>query len=161
MIKYLKYIIGIAIFLSGCDYSAETLGGWGDRTFPISRGKLTMAINKLYSLNSQYKVPEKWMDEDSSEIKSYFFLQSMTFYFKENPEEMYYVTFIGDSTMLADSSKTIISVRSVYNGGYYKWPRWIDESPAEQKRIGERFDKEIISKLELYTGTKCIKEVEN
>jgi hypothetical protein len=100
-------------------------------------------------------VPGKWMEEDSAEIKSYFFMPSMTFYFKENPEEMYFVTFIGDDTMLADTSKTIIAIRSVNYG--VEWFRYDDESPAEQVRIEKRFDKEIISKLELFTGTDALK----
>jgi len=95
------------------------------------------------------------MEEDSSEKKSYFYLPGTTFYFKENPEEMFFVTFIGDDTMLADSSKTIIAIRSVYNDG--AWLRYSDERPAEQVRIEKRFDKGIISKLELYSGTEALK----
>ena len=132
------------------------LGRWPERTFPISKKKLTVAISQLYDQNVEYKVPSKWIEEDSSEIKSYFYLPSTTFYFKENPEEMYFVTFIGDDKMLVDSSKTIIAIRSVnYGGG--KWFRYDDESPAEQVRIEKRFDKEIISKLELFTGTDALK----
>jgi hypothetical protein len=155
MIKRITFLILTAIFLYRCDSSDTLLGGWPDRTFPISRKKLTSAINQLYDKNVEYKVPGKWMEEDSSIIKSNFYLLSTTFYFKENPEEMYFVSFIGDDSMLADSSKTIISIRSVNNGE--KWLRYVDENPAERVRIEKRFDKEIISKLELYSGTNSLK----
>jgi len=155
MIKRITCLILTAIFLCSCDFEENALGEWPERTFPISRKKLTAAINHLNDQNVEYKVPGKWIEEDSSEIKSYFFLISTTFYLSDNPEEMYFVTLIGDSTMLADSSKTIIAIRSVYNDG--AWLRYSDERPAEQVRIEKRFDKEIISKLELYSGADALK----
>lgn len=157
MNKFFKILFITSIILSGCGFNDDALGSWPERTFLISRKKLIAAIGQLYNQNVKYKVPGKWMEEDSSEIKSYFYLPSITFYFNENPEEMYFVTFIGDNAMLADSSKTVIAIRSV-NNGEGKWLRYVDESPSERIRIEKRFDKEIISKLELITGRDALKE---
>lgn len=155
-------IIGILIFLAIAfsHFQDDALGGWPDRTFPISKHKLEKAIDTLYSYNPEYKVPDKWKDEDSSIMKSYFFLPSKTFYF-EDPEEMYYVTFIGDSTMLADSTKITIAIRSVNYRGY-NWSRYVDiKDTSERIRIEKRFDNEIISRLEKYTKTQAVKESSN
>ncbi len=156
MIKRIIFLIFTAVCLYSCDFTDDALGRWPERTFPISRKNLTAAINQLYKKNAEYKVPGKWAEEDSLEKKSYFFLSGMTFYFKENPEEMYFVTLLVDDPSLADSSKTMIAIRSV-SYGVGKWYRYSDESPDERVRIEKRFDKEIISKLELFTGTKALK----
>ena len=151
-------IIGILIYLATqfSHYADDTLGGWPDRTFPISKQKLEKAIDTLYSYNPEYKVPAKWKEEDSSIMKSYFYLPSKTFYFND-PEEMYYVTFIGDSTMLADSTKITIAIRSVNYDGY-SWSRYVDiKDTSERMRIEKRFDNEIISRLEKYTKTQAVK----
>jgi len=93
------------------------------------------------------------MAEDTSIKNSYFFLKSRTFYFKNDPEEMYYVTFKGDSAMLADPSKTTIAIRLINRSGP-KWFKYVELDTIERKRIEERFDKEIILRLEGYPKTK-------
>jgi hypothetical protein len=155
---YIKILMAVllSIFFYGCHYSDDTLGGWPERTFPISKKKIGDAINRLYKENPEYRVPDKWKYEDSSIRKAYFFLPSITFYFKGDPEEMYYVTFIGDDAMLADPSQITISIRLMNSGGS-KWFKYIELNMDERKRIQARFDKEIISKLELYTKTNAEK----
>ena len=70
---------------------------------------------------------------------------------------MYYVTFIGDSTALASTTKIGIGIRAL-NKGSYKWLLNDDLDSKEKERIEKRFDDEIISKLEEYTKTKALKE---
>ncbi|HEY8783654.1 MAG TPA: hypothetical protein VIM16_18650 [Mucilaginibacter sp.] len=137
-------------------FNDDTLGGFPERNFPTSKKNVETAINNLYSFNPEFKVPDKWMYEDTSIKHSYFFLEGKTFYFKNKPEEIYYVTFIGDSAMLADPAKATISIRLVYNGGP-KWFKYDELDTVNRKRIEERFDEEIISKLEDYTKTKSSK----
>ena len=159
--KFTRILLLFIVLAYSCNYSNDTLGGWPERTFPVSKENLTIAINKLYQDNPNYKVPDKWKYADSSEIKSYFFLPSVTFYFKNNPEEMYYVTFIGDDAMLADKSKISIDIRSVSSDGNYdgenNWVRYDNQTLLEKQRIEKRFDEEIISKLEQYTHSHVIK----
>jgi len=137
-------------------FGDDTLGGFPERNFATSKKNLESAVDSIYSLNPEFRVPNKWADEDTSIKKSYFFMEGRTFYFKNDPEEMYYVTFIGDSAMLANPTKTTISIRLVNFGG----PKWLKDrevSKSEYLRIEERFDKEIISKLENYMGLKSFK----
>ena len=143
--------------LASCSLTSDSLHPFCIRTFPISKNSLAIAINKLYSTHPEYKPANKWMYEDTSMKKAYFFLESRSFYFKGEPEEMYFVTFLGDSTMLANPAKITIAIRSVNTGG----PKWFDYaelSAIERSRIEKRFDCEIISKLEAYTNTKAKKE---
>lgn len=147
------FIIIVFFLVSGC-MSGGTMGGFDIRTFPISKSVLNQAIDTLNLRNPEYKLPDKWKERDNWSRRGYGFLESNIFYLKGDPEEMYYVTFIGDSTMLADPKKISIAVRAVYNGG----KRWLlenDLDKQEKERIEVRFDKEIISKLENYAKVKA------
>jgi hypothetical protein len=156
LVAALMGFLFIGIYYFGSHYTDDTLGGFPERNFPVSKENLDKAIDNLFLSNPEFKVPNKWADEDTSIKKSYFFLEGKTFYFKNNPEEMYYVTFIGDSAVLADSKKATISIRLINNGGS-KWLRFKEVDTTERKRIEKRFDAEIIGKLENYTGTKSFK----
>ena len=72
---------------------------------------------------------------------------------------MYYVSFYGDAndSLQKDTTTAGISIRAVEkaNSG---WTIEENTSSADKKRIEARFDKEIISKLELYTKTKSIRK---
>ncbi|GGH20492.1 hypothetical protein FAZ19_09810 [Sphingobacterium alkalisoli] len=151
-----KQIFIIIIFFSSC-ISGGTLGGFDKRTFPTSKRALNNAIDIFYLRYPEYKMPDKWQDRDNWAERGYGFLEARIFYFNENPEEMYYVSFMGDSTMLADSEKISIAIRAVYNGG----TGWILENDLykqERERIETRFDKEIIHRLESYTQVKARRE---
>lgn len=150
------FIIILLFLVSGC-ISGGTLGGFDLRTFPISKSVLNQAIDTLNIRNPEYKLPDKWQERDNWSQRGYGFLESNIFYLKGVPEEMYYVTFIGDSTMLADPKKVSIAIRAVYNGGD-SWLLESDLDKQERERIETRFDKEIISKLESYTQVKAKRE---
>ena len=149
------FILSFLLFvLSGC-YSAGTLGGFKIVNFPVSKHRLVAAIDSFYKLRPEYKIPEKWKDLDDWSARGYDFLDSRLFYFTSKPEEMYYVTFIGDGNdkVQADTSTTSISIRVIYNSDkrmlYQK-----DVNPVEEQRINNRFDKEIVSYLERLTNSK-------
>src|SRR5882672_7782340 len=109
--KILNFLLGIVVLgtLSSCNFSSGTLGGFEDNVFPVSKKRLDNAIDSLYKEFPQYKIPEKWMDLDNWSARGYDFLESNIFYFKDNPEEMYYVTYIGDQETLQDTTKVTIA----------------------------------------------------
>ena len=158
----MKIKITFAIFfictLISCD---GTLGGFKTRIFPVSKVKIVLAIDSLYKENPEIKIPEKWKENDSWKKRGYGFLDTRIFYLKNNPEEMYYVSFIGDGNDSIQSDKSLIrvAVRAVFTNRYRKWFYEKDFDENERKRIEDRFDSEIISKLEKYTGVKA--ETEN
>jgi len=156
-LKYLLYLLSL-VLLNACDYSAGALGGFPNRTFPISKRRLEITIDTLYSLNPKFKVPGNWESADSSMIKSYSYLESRTFYFKNDPEEMYYVTFVGDAETFNDTTKTPIAIRAVNRGGS-KWYKYRDLDDKEKAKIESRFDLEIIHRIEIYTKTKADREI--
>lgn len=150
------FIIAICFLLWGC-IEGGTLGGFDKRIFSTSKNKLNKAIDTLYLNHSEYKIPDKWSDRDNWSERGYGFLESRIFYFKAHPEEMYYVSFIGDSATLADSKEISIAIRAIYNGGK-NWKPKNDLDKHERERIEVRFDKEIIYRLESYTKVKAQRE---
>ncbi len=143
---------------TGC-IGAGTLGGFDTRTFSTSKRKLVAAIDTLYAQYPGYKIPDKWKSLDDWHERGYDFLESRIFYFKSPPEEMYYVAFYGDAndSIQADTTRTGISIRAVSDGT----PGWVLEgntSHSEKKRIQDRFDREIVFKLEQYCKVRAIWE---
>ena len=68
-------------------------------------------------------------------------------YLNDDPEEMFFVSYNGNSKASA------ISVRSVFKGG--RWYHIDDLDKSEIKRIEKRFDEEIIKQIERKTRTKA------
>lgn len=155
--KNLSFALIYIFLLGSCNIGAGTLGGFDERVFPVGKKQLDLAIEKLYSEHPEYNIPDKWKDFDNWSESGYDFLESKIFYLKNQPEEMYYVSFVGDSAMLADPKQSIIAIRAV-NKGSRKWLLEEDLDKKEQERIESRFDKEIISELEKYTHTKAKRE---
>ncbi|WP_026898917.1 hypothetical protein [Daejeonella oryzae] len=149
--RKIQLILICILLFSSCDGS---LGGFDDRIFPTSKKKLEVALDQLYLDHPQYIIPDKWKDFDSWSRNGYDFLESRIFYLREHPEEMYYVSFVGDSAMLANPKQVVIAIRAV-NKGDYKWYLEEDCDKKERERIESRFDQEIISKLEGYTQCKA------
>lgn len=163
-VKYkMKKLIPIGLFffafaLSGC-ISAGTLGGFDLRTFSTSKRNLVEAMDTLYAKHPEYKIPEKWESYDDWHERGYDFLDSRIFYFSSNPEEIMYVSFYGDANdaVQLDTSETSLSIRA-YRNEKFGWTKEGDCSTKEKHRIQERFDEEIISKLQDYTNAKVTKE---
>ncbi|MHA4811109.1 hypothetical protein ACX0G9_23575 [Flavitalea flava] len=65
--------------------------------------------------------------------------------------------FIGDSASLADPKSIRIAIRSV-NDGISGWKKESDFNFSEKARIENRFDDEIVKKLEKYTNSLSLKE---
>lgn len=142
----------------GCGFGAGTLGGFDERVFPTSKMRLAKAIDSLYKEYDTYKLPVKWKHLDDWHERGYDFLDSRIFYFRNQPEEMYYISFIGmpEDSALNERSGTI-AIRAVCDSA----SGWILEentSRSQKRRIEDRFDSEIIAKLERYTGVKATRE---
>ncbi|MCD6067611.1 MAG: hypothetical protein K0S33_2437 [Bacteroidetes bacterium] len=139
-------------------FGAGTLGGFDQRVFPANKRTLEWALDALYEEYPEYAVPGKWKHFDDWTARGYDFLDTRIFYFASSPEEMYYVSFIGDSAMQANyPDRSILAVRAVHNGTG-GWKLREDIKRGERERIEDRFHKEIIAKLEEYTHTEAIRK---
>lgn len=153
--KFYKVIASLTILNILLSCGAGTLGGFQPITFPTSKAKLEQAVDSLFANYPQYRIPGKWQNFDNWNDRGYSFLESNIFYFQDEPEEMYYVTYIGNQKMLADPTKIKIGIRAINNGGN-RWLLEEDLSQDEKNRIIKRFDSEIISKLEHYSRVRVI-----
>lgn len=123
--------------------------------FPVSKKKLEIAFDSLYFYHPNYIIPSKWEENNNWSKRGYGFLDGRIFYFNSHPEEMYYISFIGDKSTFKDTTHIDISIRSVFAGNKRKWLKQEDFTKEEESRIQTRFKKEIISKLEKYTNSKA------
>lgn len=139
------------LIIVGCG----TSGGFDDRQFALPKEKLRVAIDSVYIQDPKYKIPTKWKEFDNWSQRGFSFLESRIFYFREPPEEMYYVAFVNYSG--ADTTKSIIAIRAVFQEhGKNIWLSKGDLRSKEADRIQKRFDSEIVSKLERYTKSKVV-----
>jgi hypothetical protein len=135
------------MLLAGCGYfSAGTLGGFPPITFPTTKKNLETAMVEFYKNHPEYSIPQKWKAEDTWPERGYDFLDSRIFYFSNDPEEMYYVTFIGDDSMDKIGTATI-AIRAVYSNSHH-WDTYDELEESKQKEIEARFNDEVISRLE-------------
>ncbi|MEP6844674.1 MAG: hypothetical protein ABI861_01665 [Panacibacter sp.] len=148
----------LACTLTSC-IGAGTLGGFDIRIFHTSKQNLVRAVDTLFAKYPEYQIPDKWKSFDDWKERGYDFLDSRIFYFKSEPEEMYYVTFLGavNDSVQVNNTSTSISIRAIDNGTSH-WTLEEETNSPEKKRIENRFDQEIISKLEQYTNTKSTRE---
>jgi hypothetical protein len=141
-------ILSFIVFLLGCG----TLGGFDPRTFSAKRKDIEQAIDSLYTKYPEYRMPPKWKTYDFWDSAGYGFLETRMFYFKNSPEEMYWVSFLE----FPDTTTTSISIRSVFDGSH--WNNEGDTHRHEKNRIEARFDEEIISKLESFSHSHVVKD---
>lgn len=145
------FIIVIVFGLMSCD---GTLGGFNTISFPVSKKRVEIAFDSLYSNHPEYKIPDKLQEYNFWSKSGYDFLYSRLIYFNEFPEEMFYVSFVGEEQTFKDTTHADIAIRSVFTGSKKKWLKEEDFSEEEKIRITNRFENEILSKLEKYTDSK-------
>jgi len=155
----IKIIVLFLIFIAvGCD---GTLGGFKTRKFPVSKQKLVVAIESFYQRNPQFINPPKWKEEEESwKKRGYDFLDARFFYLQDTPEELYYVSFIGDEndSIQSNANSVSIAIRAVFTRKNNRWLYEKDFNEEEKTRIENRFNNVIISKLEKYVGAKALIE---
>jgi len=150
-----RLIFLIFVLLLSCD---GTLGGFDNRIFPTSKKNIENAITSLFIKNPELKIPDKWKIYDDWEKRGYNFLDSRIFYFDTKPEEMYYVTFVGNGDdKQNEKGPTILAIRAV-SVGDNRWILYDEFSPEQKEKIEQRFDEKIISEIEKITGVKAIRE---
>ncbi|WPO77077.1 hypothetical protein [Flavobacterium sp. KACC 22761] len=150
------FILLFGYLLISCD---GTLGGFDSRNFATPKKNIEKAIDTLFNKNAELEIPEKWKEYDNWKKRGYDFLDTRIFYFQSEPEEMYYVSFVTDGNEKQDENgPTILAIRSIFTKRHNKWLKEEDFSVDEKERIENRFDAEIISKLEKYSGIKAIRE---
>lgn len=138
------------VLSTGCKYySAGTLGSFEESKFELTKSDLEIRINKLQEDYPEYKVPPKREEYNDWEQRGYSFLTGYIFYFESEPEEMYYVTFLGDTATLANSTQSALAIRAIHQTP----GRWLlaeDLTESDRRRVEERFNKEIKAKLIYY-----------
>lgn len=152
--KLLITMFCTGVLLYGCD----TMGQIGDTvSFRTSTDTLERAIDTLFAQHPEYKVPAQWEQYKNLKVRPADYVENKYFYLKSDTPEMYYVVLINNLKMRGDSSHTGLAIRAV-NRGSDKWIREPDLDYKDEKRIARRFDTEIISKLQEYTGAKVRRE---
>lgn len=146
------WLLLVIVSLISCD---GTLGGFNTISFPTSKKNIENAIDTLYSNYPDYRIPDKYKDFDNWSKRGYDFLDSRILYFTHEPEEMYYISFVGDEESFKDTTHIDIAIRAVFLGSKRKWLKEEDFSKEEKNRIQTRFKNEVISKLEGYTNCKA------
>jgi hypothetical protein len=143
--KNLTFLFAVMIILTRCNIGAGTLGSFDDRRFAVNKSDFLTAFDSL----TEKQVPDKWKETAASIEHTYEFLADdvTCLYLDDNPEEMYFVSYQGNSKF------TVISVRSVFRNG--RWFAKGDLDDEEIDRIETRFDNEIIKKIENRTRTKA------
>ena len=151
-LKTKLYLLFLIVICTNCD---GTLGGFNIISFPVSKKKLEVAFDSLYSNYPEYQIPDKYQEFNKWQYWGANSLDAKTFYFSQSPEEMYYISFVGDEQTFKDTTHIDISIRSVFIGNKRKWLKQEEFTKEEESRIQTRFKTEIITKLEKYTNSKA------
>ncbi|AWV97142.1 hypothetical protein [Arcticibacterium luteifluviistationis] len=153
----IKLLFILLLFaMISCD---GTLGGFESRSFNTPKQNIKRAIDTLFATNNELKIPEKWNEHDDWEDRGFGFLDTRIFYFQSEPEEMYYVSFVENGNEKQDENgPTILAIRSIFTKRHNNWLKEEDFDDMEKERIETRFDTEIISKLENYSGVKAVRK---
>lgn len=154
----LRILVISSLLLFSCNYiGAGSLGAWKIKGFPITNKQLALSISNLYEKYPQYIVPEKWKYElDYWKDDTFQSSKMLFFYFGNEPEEMYFVTFVEPGlTRNPDYVRVAIAAIYTQNTGWKEIDKYNDE---EKIRTEKRFEDEIIMKLEKLTNTKSFYE---
>lgn len=155
IVKDKMKMLGLLITFLLISCASNYLGGFNTLSFPVSKKKMEVAFDSLYSNYPEYKIPNKYQEFNIWSKMGYDFLDSRIFYLSQFPEEMYYISFVGDEETFKDTTHIDIAIRSVFISKIRNWKEQKDFTKEEESRIQERFKTEIISKLEKYTNSKA------
>jgi hypothetical protein len=145
----IKILVGsiVVLIFSNCN----KINTFPEIYFSVPNRIVKIGIDSLFAKNIRFKMPKKWQNLDNWSQRGLGFLDSKIFYFQSNPEEMYYVTF---SHYTGEDSKTCsLGIMGVNQG--FRWFEYTEITDSEKIRIEERFEREIVEKLQTYTHTKA------
>ena len=136
--------IGFTSFLFNFS-GGSSLNGFETYRFETKKHHLENLIDTVFfdSQTINNCIPQKWIHLDDWEKRGFDFPDTRIFYFPSSPEEMYYVSFLGDSTYWNQCTYAEISIRAV--GGKNGWKHAKSINEKNKNRIEKRFTKEIIS----------------
>lgn len=159
MINLKQAKILIILFCTGALlYGCDTMGQIGDSfTFHTSADTLERALDTLFAKYPEYKVPKAWEQYETIKTRPTNYTENKYFFIKSDTPEMYCVVFVDNLKMMGDSSRAGLAIRAV-NQGNSKWMLEQDLDYKDERKIAKRFDKEIIAKLQQYTGAKVRRE---
>jgi hypothetical protein len=154
-----KLLLTLVTFLCSCQYiGAGSLGAWRITGFPITDKELLMSVKELFKEYPQYRIPEKWKYETEYwKNEGFDTTKTMVFYFNNNPEEMYFVT-LAEPGIVKNPEFARIAIAAIYNDQEKDWKEIKKYNDQEKLRTEQRFQNEIISKLENLTKTKTFDE---
>jgi hypothetical protein len=133
--NYLK--IGIVLLLlSSCGGSGHIIF----YDFNYSKFVVQNELNRVINKDSGYSVPHKWIDCYKAAMPGDMFL-----YFKQNPEEMYEISFNGDPEEWQKSPVCRLALIYQFDGD--RWRKDSELRRIEKDRICKRFEAEILSKI--------------
>lgn len=132
----------ILLFLSSCG----TTGHLVFYHFDANKYDVEKEISTIINKDSSYSLPMKWKGVNKG---GYF--EMIYIYFKNSPEEIYRISFTGDSSVWKHSSTSRLALVSQFDGD--TWRNESELSNKEIKRIENRFETEILSKIK-YTYYK-------
>ena len=139
--RLIVYLILILIFTS-----CGTTGHVKFYNFNVSEPKVEAQLRNVINEDSAYSVPEKWADIYANPGP----IKYMYVYFSNPPEEMYMLLFTNEAEWKTSPTCQLALVGS-FNGDHWAFRKEL--SSSEMKRMGERFEEEILSKIK-YTYTK-------
>lgn len=137
---------GVILFLFIFFESCGTTGNVQLYNFNASKNEVERKLRNIINEDSVHSVPVKWADiyKNPGPIE-YIYL-----YFSKSPEEMYQVGF-ANSEEWKTAANCQLGLIGLFNGDHWEYRKGL--SYIEMKRIRERFEKEILSKLK-YTYSK-------
>lgn len=146
MFRLLKITL-ISLLFYSCtgNLGPGALDGWDTVVFKTSEANLDQAIDSFYKRNPKYHEIKKWNYEADYWVKDHSYLKVAVFYFEDEPEEMYYVSFV-ETGYNKNPNHSRLAIRGVENGKG-RWKQYNDFSPSDQLRIAKRFDDEVVKPL--------------
>ncbi|PUZ19170.1 hypothetical protein DCM91_20850 [Chitinophaga costaii] len=121
-------------------YSCGTTGHIVFYNFDANKYDVEREILNILNRDSIYIVPDKWREHIEGD-----YFERIYIYFKSNPEELYQIGFTGDAKTWKRSMSSKLGLISIYNGKQFLYET--DLSNKEQKRIQNRLEKELLSKI--------------
>ena len=147
ILAFIMFAIGGFIYFLA-SFSPGTLGGFEPFKLEAKKEKVEYLMDSIFfnQIDSTYQVPKKWKHIDDWEKRGYGFLDTKILYFNTSPEEMYYVSFLGDSLKWAKDNYTEVAIRAVGTSKGWKTEQAFEKK--EKNRIQLRFQNKIVEPIE-------------
>jgi hypothetical protein len=109
--------------------------------FITSKPEVKQELIRVINLNGKYTAPAHWNDYEFEKDS----LEDIFIYFKNGPRELYRVGFNNYDDQPEYKDKTTLALVAIFDG--HLWHSDRDLTRAEESRIEDRFQTEILSKM--------------